>query len=637
MRRPMLTSRFIAGLTGRQAGGWESGAAFGTFPSLVGTSQLKRLVKDMPDPEPRPYTPVPPFEIKTSGGSHTVAAGKEASYLFIIYSKEDHIQALWFKSSPAAFFRALPPKAHVVFAATDAKGSEGAVNKLRQRMEVARGFEDVKDRLHFVEEPISLHCTADTFPKCPLKEGQSVLHQAVVSWGSIEPSVKVSVDGAHEELEATGATGWLPSITDVIKEKGAQSLEPALWGGEACDGGAPAEDVKGKVALIERGTCGFYSKVSAAMTAGAAAVLVTDSKDSAGTTEMGCGAPDPCDASELRIPAAMITYEQGQKLAKEHAEGKVVTVELDARYEGQHFLGIDHSGKLREIGQVPPADGDKSLSLAFIALEAQYYEYEKELDEKAKGHGALEVTLLHGSDQDESGQYLSGGRGIYANALFPSEEEMAKYDTAKLFMHLQCKGGMDKNCGGWDYVVQLHACTEPGMTPARPVMGNVGQDGVEKQGYSYKSCNVEVGRWVTAYGRPGKWVTDASTVLPLIRKGGRQHFVLSQPSWSSQQYRVVAKVLLSNTGKRGVPVASLPLFSGGKFDQDYNKKHAAIEFDIPYRTMRAEIHTFITGHGWGTDDHNCGVYAVPSCAVALCVLNALPRASDTWKHASRVL
>ena len=82
------------------------------------------------------------------------------------------------------------------------------------------------------------------------------------------------------------------------------------------------------------------------------------------------------------------------------------------------------------------------------------------------------------------------------------------------------------------------------MTPARPAMGAVGANAAEREGYSYTSCNVEVGRWVTAYGRAGKWMTDASAALPLFRKGGRQHFVLTQPAWSKQKYRVVAKMLL---------------------------------------------------------------------------------------------
>ena len=403
-------------------------------------------------------------------------------------------------------------------------------------------------------------------------------------------------------------TGWLPSITDVIKNKGIQSLELAEWGGKACAGEEPSEGMHGKIAMIERGTCGFYTKVAAAMKLGAAAVLVTDSRDSGGSSSMGCGAPDPCDTSDLTIPAAMISYEQGQKLSRQHKMGKAITIKLDARYEGGHFVGIDHRGKLREIGQVPPSNGDASLSLAFVALEAQYYEYEKDVDEMAGAPGILEIMLLRGADQDESDTYLAGGRGIYGNALFPSEAVMAKYDTMQLLMQLECKCGMDKCCGEWDYVVHLHACSEPGMTPAQPAMGAVGAHGVETQGFSYKSCNIEVGRWVTAYGRPGKWLTDASSAMPLVRKGGRQHFVLSQPAWSQQKYRVVLKLLLSNTGKRGIPVASLPLFSGGTFDKNYNKNHGAMEVDIPYRTMRAEIHSFITGHGWGTDSDNCAEF-----------------------------
>jgi hypothetical protein len=609
VHRPMLTSRYLAGLA-RPDGDFDpaSGAAFGAQPSLFGTSKLKRMKDNLPDPEPRPYAPVPPFTIHTTRGEHKVAAGKDASYLFVLYSKEDSMQTLWYNSSATAFFRAMPPRAHVVFAATDGAGSQGAVQALRERMEGARGFQAVQQRLHFMEEPVALHCTAQEYPKCRQEPGQSIVHQALVSWGSIRPSLTVTADGAAEELDASGATGWLPSITDVIQSKGAHSLQLAVWGGEACDGSAPTEDVKGKMAMVERGTCGFYTKVSNAMKAGAAAVLVTDSEDSGGTTEMGCGAPDPCKKSDLSIPAAMISYAQGQKLWRQHAAGTALSVKLDARYEGEHFIGIDHHGKLREVGQVPPSGADASLALAFVALEAQYYEYERDLDEEAAQKDTLEVTLLHGADQDEAGTYLAGGRGLYANAFFPSEEVMAKYDTMKLLMQLECKCGMDKCCGEWDYVVQLHVCSEPGMTPARPALGPVGANGVEKQGYSYASCNIEVGRWVTAYGRPGKWMTDASGVLPVVRRGGRQHFVLSQPDWSVQKYRVVSKLLLSNTGKRGVPVASLPLFTGGEFDEDYNKRHVAKEFDIPYRTMRAEIHSFITGHGWGTDASNCAEF-----------------------------
>ena len=106
-------------------------------------------------------------------------------------------------------------------------------------------------------------------------------------------------------------------------------------------GAEPHEDVAGKIAMIERGTCGFFTKVSAAMHAGARAVLVTDAADSSGTIEMGCGEPDPCGTSPLAIPAAMISYAQAQKLLalRDRWGTAGTTITLNARYEGEHFVG----------------------------------------------------------------------------------------------------------------------------------------------------------------------------------------------------------------------------------------------------------------------------------------------------------
>ena len=201
MLRPMLTSRFLEQWQGPD-GDAVSGAAFGSSPSLVGTPQLPTLfhwtgkksaeIAHSADPEPRPYTAVAPFELKTSRGTLRVAPGQDASYIFVVYSRDESVQRLWFNSSGSALFRALPPKAHVVFAATDERGSEGAVRALHRRLSRARGFAAVADRLHFVQEPIELHCTVDAFPKCPLQRGQSAVHQAIVSWGRIEPSLTVA-------------------------------------------------------------------------------------------------------------------------------------------------------------------------------------------------------------------------------------------------------------------------------------------------------------------------------------------------------------------------------------------------------------------------------------------------------------
>ena len=108
--------------------------------------------------------------------------------------------------------------------------------------------------------------------------------------------------------------------------------------------------------------------------------------------------------------------------------------------------GLDHKGRLRELGQIPPSYKDESLALAFVALEAQYYAYELEVEAAAhvsiyrsiyacihtyihalthalilslslshqieaatEGSDVLTVPLFRGEDQDESKTYLAGG------------------------------------------------------------------------------------------------------------------------------------------------------------------------------------------------------------------------------------
>ena len=59
------------------------------------------------------------------------------------------------------------------------------------------------------------------------------------------------------------------------------------------------------------------------------------------------------------------------------------------------------------------------------------------------------------------------------------------------------------------------------------------------------------------------------------------------------------------------PNAMLPLFRGGKFDQEYNSRgRRKMQFSIPPGTKRVEILATITGHG--SDENNCAEFCITS-------------------------
>ena len=92
---------------------------------------------------------------------------------------------------------------------------------------------------------------------------------------------------------------------------------------DACEPLVNAAEVAGKIALVDRGLCGFTIKVANAQAAGAIAVLVADNV--AGSPPAGLGGADPT----VTIPSARITLDDGNTI-RANLPGVVVTLELDA-------------------------------------------------------------------------------------------------------------------------------------------------------------------------------------------------------------------------------------------------------------------------------------------------------------------
>jgi PA domain len=104
------------------------------------------------------------------------------------------------------------------------------------------------------------------------------------------------------------------------------------------DGCSPltnAEAVAGKIALVDRGTCGFTVKVKNAQDAGAVAVIVADNV--AGSPPAGLGGADPT----ITIPSVRITVADGNAIKAQLGAGVNATLGIDLSV----FSGADALGR----------------------------------------------------------------------------------------------------------------------------------------------------------------------------------------------------------------------------------------------------------------------------------------------------
>src|SRR5207245_9592085 len=95
------------------------------------------------------------------------------------------------------------------------------------------------------------------------------------------PLLRVTAPGAIAGIYQVGAASFGPPLTAAgVSGTIVQALDPSDAAGasttDACSPLTNAAAVVGKIALVDRGTCGFIVKVKNAQNAGAIAVVVAD-------------------------------------------------------------------------------------------------------------------------------------------------------------------------------------------------------------------------------------------------------------------------------------------------------------------------------------------------------------------------
>jgi len=266
-------------------------------------------------------------------------------------------------------------------------------------------------------------------------------------------------------------------------------------------------------------------------------------------------------------------------------------------------FGIDRYQQWREIGSfynwARKYTTDPNYRLDYLAEEGKMYEYEFESVQRMADPSVRLVPIT------ETGQWHSGGwQSGYTsrwNATFPNASEMLNYDTLEIYAYNPCtehrdRYGIDDNgdgqadryggCHEWDYLAYLHACDNP---------------------WNGSTCN-ELVRYITTYGREGRWLTDVSELLFLLKDGGAQGFRYQGANGYGLD---IVAILSDHPDKNTRPMSGAKLFTGGNFDEDYNNLSKYIRdltISVPLDADISILYSVVTGHGFGKDAANCAEF-----------------------------
>ena len=368
---------------------------------------------------------------------------------------------------------------------------------------------------------------------------------------------------------------------------------------------------EGSVVIIpdDSSQCSIAKQVYNLQTAGAAGVLVY-SKPGYPVQDLNCKGSD-CN-NMIKIPVASIPF--NSQLFDVLSSQKSVNVSQQTTPFSNFYFTINGRGEVVEPGWF------LYPSMQFLAWQMQWLIFDDNLVSQISRLDDYVVSIFNHT-------IMQGKNGT--GSVTVTLSGLSNYDQLFIDAALGCESDRDEGCPPWDHVPQLFICCEGASL-----------------------CNVEIGRWITAFRRGiGHWLTDISPLLPLFapsQSTSKCSFTMKMNAWWAKpwaatvllrfQKPTMPKLVAFNSYeavsqmKNIRPSTVISLFEGGTFNQTYNAKYHPIKFQVPTDVAMVVIYAVITGHG--SDNNGCGEFCVTSHTF---VINGAHKHVKTFSNAGTPL
>lgn len=255
------------------------------------------------------------------------------------------------------------------------------------------------------------------------------------------------------------------------------------------------------------------------------------------------------------------------------------------------YYGIDRFQRAREIGSIY-AWTSQSNDITHWAYEARMYNYEFKTEIRESDANIHSVTIV--DKLWHSGGWGGGYTSTYENVSIGLPSNISSYDTLEVFHEHACEDRRDRyansnggysGCHEWDYLAYMKICDRDNSS----------------------KCGTEFMRWITTYGREGRWLTDISPYLFMLQENETRNFKYQ----GANKGMLTVKLYFSNWDKGEVSFEGERMFTGGQFNGQYNNESTykrQHNFTSLSDYHSAKIVATITGHGFNQDQANCAEF-----------------------------